>query len=149
MRGSDDAAVVPPRLTVVTLSTQDLPVLRRFYLGLGWHEVDGSHDGWAAFVLGGVVLALFPQEALDEEAPSTATGSGGFTLAMNVDHKADVDSTFSAAVQAGARPVAQPQDRSWGGRSAYVADPEGNRWEIAWAPGLVLGERGEVLTFGS
>jgi uncharacterized glyoxalase superfamily protein PhnB len=68
---------------------------------------------------------------------------------MNVDQNGDVDSTFADMVDAGARPYAQPQDRPWGGRSAYVADLEGNRWEIAWAPGLRLGERGEVLAFGS
>jgi len=39
--------------------------------------------------------------------------------------------------------------RFWGGRSGYIADPEGNRWEIAWAPGLALDERGAVLRFGS
>jgi uncharacterized protein len=141
--------MIPARLTFVTLGARDLPALRRFYRGLGWKEVEGSDDGWSAFLLGGVVFSLFPAEALDEEAGSVATGSGGFTLAVNVDHVAEVDSTFAAAIEAGARPLARPQDRSWGGRSAYVADPEGNRWEIAWAPGLVLGERGEVLRFGS
>ena len=43
---------------------------------------------------------------------------------------------FAAAVAAGATPVADATDGSWGGRSAFVADPEGNRWEIAWAPGI-------------
>ncbi len=109
-----DAAVIPARLTVVTLGARDVPALRRFYVGLGWSEVDGSDDGWAAFLLGGVVLALFPEEALHAEAASAATGRGGFTLAMNVDQKADVDSTFAEVVQAGARPLAEPQDRPWG-----------------------------------
>lgn len=36
---------------------------------------------------------------------------------------------------AGARVVGAPVDREWGGYSGYVADPEGNRWEIAWLPG--------------
>jgi catechol 2,3-dioxygenase-like lactoylglutathione lyase family enzyme len=137
------------RLTCVTLGARNLPALRRFYLGLGWKEVEGSDDGWAAFLLGGVVLALYPEDALDAEASSPGHGRGGFTLIMNVDEKVGVDSTFSDMVGAGARPLAQPQERSWGGRSAYVADLEGNRWEIAWAPGLRLGERGEVLEFGS
>ena len=29
------------------------------------------------------------------------------------------------------------------------ADPEGNRWEIAWAPGLTFGDAGEVTGFGA
>lgn len=141
--------MIPARLTAVTLGARDLPALRRFYVGLGWREVAGGNDGWAAFVLGGVVFSLFLEESLDAEAGLAGSGSGGFTLAVNVDQRTDVDATFAEAVQAGARPLAEPQDRSWGGRSAYVADPEGNRWEFAWAPGLVLGERGEVLKFGS
>ena len=49
---------------------------------------------------------------------------------------------------AGAVSVAEPADREWGGRSGYVADPEGNRWEIAWAGGAVFDERGALLSFG-
>ncbi len=141
--------MIPARLTVVTLGANDLPALRRFYRGLGWPEVAGSDDAWCAFVLGGVVLALYPHAALDDEAGATSAGPGGFTLALNVDTHDDVDRVFTAAVAAGATALGEPTARAWGGRSAYVADPEGNRWEIAWAPGLVVGERGEVVAFGS
>jgi hypothetical protein len=140
--------MIPSRLSVVTLGAQDLPSLRRFYCGLGWTELKGSDDSWCAFLLGGVLFALFPERDLDAEATVTTSGRGGFTLAINVDHKADVDSAFSAAVEAGARPLGRPEDRSWGGRSAYLADLEGNRWEIAWAPEAVFGERGELVGFG-
>ena len=51
-------------------------------------------------------------------------------------------------VAAGARKVGQIVDRPWGGRSGYVADPEGNRWEVAWAPGVVFDERGAVVALG-
>jgi hypothetical protein len=53
-----------------------------------------------------------------------------------------------ASVAAGATPVAAPVARDWGGRSAYIADPEGNRWEIAWAACAVFDERGAVVSFG-
>lgn len=69
------------------------------------------------------------------------------TLAVNVDSAEAVNEAFASAAAAGAQAVAEPQDRSWGGRSGYIADPEGNRWEIAWAPGLTFGERGAVLRF--
>jgi uncharacterized protein len=140
--------MIPPRLTAVTLGAENLPELRRFYCGLGWTELEGSGDHWCAFLLGGVLLTLFPEQELNAEATVPTSGRGGFTLAINVDEKLDVDTTFAAAVAAGARPLGGPEDRSWGGRSAYVADPEGNRWEIAWAPGAVFGERGELVSFG-
>jgi len=126
--------------------------LRSFYRALGWPELPASDDGWSAFLLGGVLLALYPLPELAAEAapnvPDPAGGWSGVTLACNVDHRAEVDAAFVAAVAAGAAVVAAPTDRSWGGRSAYIADPEGNRWEIAWAGTAVFDERGALVSFG-
>ncbi len=142
---------LPSRLSVVTLGTRDLPRLRRFYCGLGWEEIPSSDDDWAGFLLGGVLLALYPVDELADEAataiPSPAVWSG-ITLACNVDSRHQVDAAFAAAVAAGAIAVADPVDRPWGGRSAYIADPEGNRWEIAWAPSARFDVRGALTGFG-
>jgi catechol 2,3-dioxygenase-like lactoylglutathione lyase family enzyme len=70
------------------------------------------------------------------------------TLACNVDSPEQVDAAFAAAVAAGATPVAEPVARDWGGRSGHFADPEGNRWEIAWAPGAEFDDRGALTSFG-
>ncbi|MFJ2741151.1 VOC family protein [Streptomyces sp. NPDC087440] len=145
-------AVIPPRLSVLTLGARDLPRLRAFYRRLGWEEVPGSDDAWCGFLLGGVLLALYPVgELAAEAAPGGAVpgaGWGGISLACNVDARDHVDAAFAAAVAAGAEAVAEPTDRSWGGRSAYVADPEGNRWELAWAPGARFDARGALTGFG-
>ncbi|GAA4727844.1 VOC family protein [Isoptericola chiayiensis] len=42
----------------------------------------------------------------------------------------DVDRVFEAAVVAGGRAVMKPADQDYGGRSATVADPEGNLWSF-------------------
>ena len=142
---------LPTRLSVVTLGVRDLPLMRRFYEGLGWPSMASSDDGWAGFLLGGVVLTIYPLEALAAEAAPglpIQAGFSGITLACNVDTEEQVDTAYAAAVAAGARPIAEPVGREWGGRSAYFADPEDNRWEIAWAPGAVFDERGAVVTFG-
>ena len=60
----------------------------------------------------------------------------GVTLALNVADRGEVDQVVRVATDAGARVVASPTERDWGGYSGYIADPEGNRWEIAWAPGF-------------
>lgn len=142
---------LPSRLSVVTLGARDLPKLRQFYRGLGWPEVPPSGDSWAGFLLGGVLLALYPLDELSAEAApdrSVPAGWSGITLACNVDSAEQVDIAFAAAVVAGATPVAEPVDRVWGGRSAYIADPEGNRWEIAWASSAVFDDRGALTAFG-
>ncbi|GAA1136696.1 hypothetical protein GCM10009672_02370 [Nesterenkonia lutea] len=45
--------------------------------------------------------------------------------------------TLAVADLTGAAEVTAPQHRDWGGYTGYFADPEGFRWEIAWAPGEV------------
>jgi uncharacterized protein len=142
---------IPARLSIVTLGVRDMAVLRSFYRKLGWPELPIGDDSWTGFLLGGVLLGLFPMSDLTTEAApdSTApTGWSGVTLACTVDSRDDVDSTFDAAVSAGATPVAAATDRSWGGRSAFIADPEGNRWEITWSPRATYDARGALLSWG-
>lgn len=139
---------VPSRLSAVTLGARDMAGLRRFYRDLGWEELPASDDNWAGFLLGGVLLTLYPADLLAAEAAGGApapAGWSGITLICNVDRREQVDPAFAAAVAAGATVVAEPVDRSWGGRSAYFADPEGNRWEIAWAPGTRFDARGALI----
>ena len=54
---------------------------------------------------------------------------------------------FAAAVAAGATPVADATDRSSGGPSAFIADPEGNRWEITRSPWPPCDARGALLSW--
>jgi catechol 2,3-dioxygenase-like lactoylglutathione lyase family enzyme len=143
--------VLPARLSIVTLGARDMDTLRRFYRALGWPELPEGDDTWTGFLLGGVLLALFPVGALTAEAApdsATPTGWSGVTLACAVDNRDEVDRAFSAAVSAGATPVATATDRPWGGRSAFIADPEGNRWEITWGPDATFDKRGALLTWG-
>ena len=144
---------VPARLTFVTLGAHDLPTLRRFYAGLGWPEGRHNSDEFASFLLTGVVLGLYPRHMLGEEAAGGGTGPAngewtGVTLSINGETKEECDQIWQSFVDAGATPIAAPTDRAYGVRSGYVADPEGNRWEVAWAPGMVFDDRGAVTSFG-
>ena len=72
-------------------------------------------------------------------------GFRGIALAHNVREKDQVDAVLAEAQTAGARIVKPAQDAFWGGRSAYFADPEGNLWEVAWAPTFKFDERGALI----
>lgn len=135
---------IPQRITAVTLGAREMSSLRAFYRALGWHENDGSDDEFTAFTAGGVRLALYPMGLLGAEAApgevTTATDWNGVTFTVNVAGRSDVDRALYEAVEAGGRLVTPPTDRDWGGYTGYIADPEGNRWEIAWAPGFLESE---------
>jgi catechol 2,3-dioxygenase-like lactoylglutathione lyase family enzyme len=145
--------VLPPaRLSLVTIGTRDHARMRDFYIALGWPVGVDIEGDITTFLLGGVVLALWPLELLAAEAAAgepAPSGWSGLSLACNCDARADVDVAYAAAIAAGATAVMEPVDRDWGGRSGYFADPEGNRWEIAWAPGMQFDERGSVTGFGA
>ncbi len=110
-------------------------MLRAFYRNWGWAETTTSTDDWCAFDMSGCLLSLYPMDLLrDEAAPNEATPNEmwrGFTLAINVQSEDRLREMFEAALEAGATSVAAPTKREWGGASGYVADPEGNRWELA------------------
>jgi uncharacterized protein len=130
---------LPQQLGYITIGARNMSVLRTFYAGLGWRERTGSTDEFATYDMGGALLALYPvgllsaEAAPGEELPQSSWN--GVTLGINVATAQAVDDAFGAALAAGARSVARPVKRVWGGYSGYVADPEGNRWEITWAPG--------------
>jgi catechol 2,3-dioxygenase-like lactoylglutathione lyase family enzyme len=123
------------RLSIVTLGVRDLTASRAFYAALGWTPVDEEGE-ITFFDLGGVRLALYPRQALADDAEVDASGTGfpGFTLAHNEPSPEAVDGAFAEAVSAGGRPVKAPQSVFWGGYSGYVADPDGFLWEIAFNP---------------
>lgn len=126
-----------PRISIITLGVRDLPASIRFYRdGLGLPIRPGDSEDIAFFNLQGTMLALYPREALAEEAAVPAQGNGfaGFTLAHNVRTKEDVDRVLAYAVEVGARLVKPAQDVFWGGYSGYFADPDGFLWEVAWNP---------------
>ena len=98
------------------------------------------------FDIGGAVLALYPLKLLAEDAGlKPGQGFGGIALAHNVKNKKDVDRVLHAAAERGARILVPAEDKFWGGRSGYFADPDGYPWEVAWNPGIKMDSRGRLI----
>ena len=139
-------------MSFVTVGARDIARLRAFYVdGLGW-QPSIETDNFCAFLLGGVVLGFYAMDNLQAEAHATPPAAGawsGTALAQNVARKEEVDDLYASWVAAGATPIAEPVDHPYGPRSAYVADPEGNRWELAWANGLEWNEQGAITKFSA
>jgi predicted lactoylglutathione lyase len=122
---------------VITLGAVDFVRLRGFYQALKWPQVVDDED-FAAFELRGAVLALFAATRLAADGradPDLAHPGLRFTIAVMAPSRDDLDQLVDKMRAAGAVVTKEPTDAEFfEGRSAYVADPEGNFWEIAWAP---------------
>jgi catechol 2,3-dioxygenase-like lactoylglutathione lyase family enzyme len=139
---STNTTVVPQSFYAVTLGVDDVASQRAFYEQWGWQAKPYSTAEYVAFDLQGTIVAFVEKGLLGSEAaPGEAIAEGGWkglALAVNLPQREDVDAIWKAAVAAGARSVAEPEDRPWGGRSGYIADPEGIRWDIAWVSAELL-----------
>ncbi|HKU45903.1 MAG TPA: VOC family protein [Burkholderiales bacterium] len=137
------------RITLLTLGVEDLERALRFYRdGLGW-KTEGivgqefEHGAVAFFDLhGGLRLALWPRKSLAHDAGLAvgARSSTEFSIAHNVNSKAEVDAAMERAGRAGAGIVKRAHDTFWGGYAGYFTDPDGHLWEVAWNPQWVIAD---------
>lgn len=127
------------RLNFITLAVADTAASLAFYAGgLGW-EPELVVDGEVVFfrIAPTLVLSLWDAEQFAAEAGelNREPGTAPITLAHNVPDPGQVQQVLDDAVAAGATLIAPAEDRDWGGRSGYFADPDGYRWEVAHNPG--------------
>ena len=125
------------RITLLTLGVDNLERAVRFYRdGLGW-QTEGivgkefEHGAVAFFDLeGGLRLALWPRKSLARDA-GLAVGAKSeteFSIAHNVNSRAEVDAVMAHAAKAGAGIVKRAHDTFYGGYAGYFADPDGHLW---------------------
>ena len=119
-------------LDYVVLIVADLDRSLAFYTGTLGLELQHRAAQYAQMKVGTTRLSLYTRDAMAEtlgtalETPSTSAPA--FELGFKVS---DCDSAFSELVGAGAAAIVPPTTRSWGQRTAYVRDPDGNLVELA------------------
>jgi uncharacterized protein len=139
--------MIPARTHIITLGVSDLAASKAFYERLGWPLSPASNENIVWFSLEGSKLGLFPTDELAKDATVPAEpkiGFRGFTLAINLPSREEVDAAFRHAIEAGATPTKQPTEADWGGYSGYFADPDGHLWELAHNPYIAFKDDGSV-----
>lgn len=135
-------------LNFVTLGVTDLPRAKRFYMeGLGWTPTLDLDEVCFLQVAPGVLLALWGADDLVADvgvgADHAGQGAGRVVFAHNVGSEAEVDDAVARVEAAGGAVLKAPQ-ATFFGYHAYVADPDGFRWEIAHNPGWSVDADGTV-----
>jgi catechol 2,3-dioxygenase-like lactoylglutathione lyase family enzyme len=140
--------IMEQRLSFITIGAKNLDELKRFYTDkFNWTPLK-EDGGIVFFKMNGFILGLYPtiELAADAKVSMNTPGFKGFTLSINYDSEKKVDEVFSTLGKRGVRITKPPQKASWGGYSGYVEDIEGNLWEFAYNPFLVMDTDGNVLS---
>lgn len=137
------------RLTILTIGVDNLATMRDFYVEqFGWTPAAENKD-IVFFKLNGVLLGFFKKGDLAQdaqvEAAAAAVGSKPFSLAHDVRTEKEVDELFALLESRGVEIVKRPEKTFFGAYGGYVADAEGNLWDIACNPYIELDERGNVV----
>ena len=134
-----------PRISIITVATEDLDRAVRFYEGMGLKRHSGITDGVAFFQMGGAIFGLFPRK--DAEADSGiafGTAPSAVYLAYNTRSEAEVDEVLAMAEKAGGRIVKAASRAFWGGWYGYFADADGHVWEVAHNPDFPIDADGNI-----
>lgn len=117
------------------LFVENMPAMVRFYRDvLGFEITEGENAVNVYLIKDGTLFMLYERKNFEK-----MTGrkyeylkglNGHFEIALYVDTFEEVDKEYARIVAQGGRPVLEPTTESWGQRTCYIADPEGNLIEI-------------------
>lgn len=122
------------KIALITILTDNIPVMSHFYQNVMGFEVSDDMGEYVEFKSQGVRFALCSRSAMEAatgDASYKQVRSGqSFELAFEVQGSQALDELFVELVTKGAKAVQEPATMSWGQRTAFFADPDGNIHEL-------------------
>lgn len=123
------------KLDGIGIFVQDMKTMVQFYKNVLGFEIDW--DGKEPNVMlkkDGILFMFYGRndfEKMTNKRFNYAKGiNGHYELALSVSKYEDVDLVYGNVISKGAKSVMEPTTESWGQRTCYIADPEGNLIEI-------------------
>jgi predicted lactoylglutathione lyase len=122
-------------VTAITLAVKDLVAIRAFYTGkFGW-QILAENENVVMLKLDNLVLTLCDELLFTEYTNiNNNARSKNFYLTINLASKTNVDEKTTQLEQEGVQILKHPSETFWGGYAGFIADPEGNCWEICYNP---------------
>ncbi|QEM11246.1 VOC family protein [Mucilaginibacter rubeus] len=122
-------------VAAVTLAVKDLDAIKEFYIEkFGW-QIIAENEKIVMLKLDNLVLTLCDEPLFKEYTNiHNNNRSKAVYFTINLASKANVDEQIAKLRGVGVQILKQPSETFWGGYAGFVADPEGNCWEICFNP---------------
>ena len=123
------------RLDGIGLFVDDMATMVRFYRDVLGFEITEGEDAVNVYLIkDGTLFMLYERknfEKMTSRKYEYLKGlNGHFEIALYVDTFEEVDAEYARIISMGAQSVLEPTTETWGQRTCYIADPEGNLIEI-------------------
>lgn len=119
-------------LGALTFFVDDLPCATAFYRDVFGLDILFEDESSAAFGFGNTIVNLvLATEGPDLIGPAVVAPASAGTRAQLTIWVDDTDAVCALLTGRGAELLNGPIDRPWGKRTACIADPDGNVWEVA------------------
>ncbi len=136
---------LPARIGLITLACRDVERMAQLFRDLGWPETPESDEHHRTFqCTNGCVIGLYAATSYEPQFGPPADSFRAFTLCVNLESFAATQAVYETLKGvAGVELLEEPTEAAWGGGFSW-RDPEGNIWDVAWAKGTSLDDRGGV-----
>jgi len=123
------------RVSMIMIGAANIATLSRFYEdGLGWTPWRKGGSGSMMYKVGDSVLVFIDRSYLAAERGEPMAAGSKQSLAVFVESRGEVDAAMAKALEAGATLTSAARPRDGDLYSGYFNDPEGNSWEVVFAP---------------
>lgn len=123
------------RLDGFGIFVEDMETMIRFYRDILEFEIKEDVNTTNVYLeKDGTLFLLYGRkdfEKMTNRRYGYAEGvNGHYEIALSVENYAQVDAVYKQLLAKGVTPIMPPETFSWGQRTCYIADPEGNLIEI-------------------
>ena len=130
------------KIALITILTDNIPAMLRFYRDVLGFQVKSDQGKYVEFENAGVRFAicsrLIMRSVTGHASYRHSKAGQSFELAFPLDIPEEVDHVYADILAKGATPIKAPATMSWGHRTAFFADPDGNIHELfAELPGII------------
>lgn len=124
------------RLDGFGIFVKDMPKMIRFYRDVLGFEIKEKEDSENVYLMkDGTLFLMYGRKSFESMTSQSFEYvnriNGHFEIALYVDTFESVDIEYKKIVDKGATSIMAPITTSWGQRTCYITDPEGNLIEIA------------------
>src|SRR5688572_3148876 len=115
----------------IILVTENYDTMKAFYQNLLAFPIerDVPEEQFTQFKATNCFVAIYGKKFVEKLLGRKITGKPGSTI-YSFGKSKDLDTDYQQLLAIGVQFIKAPETQSWGQRTAYFTDPDGNIWEI-------------------